>query len=104
MTPERVTPAQRRAVRARAGGRCEYCHTPDGFVPGSFAIEHILPQAGQGVAQDYDSRRNAGQEIPCVTPGVAHEEWSGSHERSHRTCFLTLREEILCFCLILRYA
>jgi 5-methylcytosine-specific restriction endonuclease McrA len=48
MTPERVTPAQRRAVHARAGGRCEYCHTPDGFVPGSFAVEHILPRAKGG--------------------------------------------------------
>ncbi len=48
MTPERVMPAQRRAVRARAGGRCEYCHTLDGFVPDSFAVEHILPRAKGG--------------------------------------------------------
>src|SRR6266487_769472 len=43
MKPERVTPTQRQAVLARARGRCEYCHTPDGFVPGSFAVEHIVP-------------------------------------------------------------
>jgi 5-methylcytosine-specific restriction endonuclease McrA len=48
MKPERVTPAQRQAVWARARGRCEYCHTPDGFVPGSFAVEHIVPQSKGG--------------------------------------------------------
>jgi len=48
MKPERVTPAQRQAVFARAHGRCEYCHTPDGFVPGSFAVEHIVPRSKGG--------------------------------------------------------
>jgi HNH endonuclease len=48
MKPKRVTPAQRQAVFARARGRCEYCHTPDGFVPGSFAVEHIVPRSKGG--------------------------------------------------------
>ena len=48
MSPERVTPAQRQVVFARARGRCEYCHTPDGFVPGSFAVEHIVPRSKGG--------------------------------------------------------
>ena len=48
MKPERVTPAQRQAVFARARGRCEYCHTPDSFVPGSFAVEHIVPRSKGG--------------------------------------------------------
>lgn len=48
MALERVTPTQRRAVRERAKGRCEYCHTPDSFVPGSFAVEHILPRSKTG--------------------------------------------------------
>jgi HNH endonuclease len=48
MKPERVTPAQRQAVLARVRGRCEYCHTPDGFVPGSFAVEHIVPRSKGG--------------------------------------------------------
>jgi len=48
MKPERVTPVQRQAVLARARGRCEYCHTPDGFVPGSFAVEHIVPRSKGG--------------------------------------------------------
>ncbi|MGH9753726.1 MAG: HNH endonuclease, partial [Blastocatellia bacterium] len=26
----------------------EYCHTPEGFVPGSFAIEHIIPRSKGG--------------------------------------------------------
>ena len=38
-------------MHARARGRCEYCHTPDGFVPGSFAVEHILPRAKGGGAR-----------------------------------------------------
>ena len=48
MISEHVTPAQRRAVHTRAEGRCEYCRTPDSFVPGSFAVEHILPRAKGG--------------------------------------------------------
>jgi hypothetical protein len=48
MKPERVTPAQRQAVLARARGRCEYCHTPDGFVPGAFAVEHIVLRSKGG--------------------------------------------------------
>jgi 5-methylcytosine-specific restriction endonuclease McrA len=48
MTSKRVTPAQRRAVLARAQGRCEYCHTPESFVPGSFAIEHVVPRSKGG--------------------------------------------------------
>jgi hypothetical protein len=48
MSPKRVTPTQRQVVFARAQGRCEYCHTPDGFVPGSFAVEHIVPRSKGG--------------------------------------------------------
>jgi HNH endonuclease len=48
MKPKRVTPAQRQAVFARTRGRCEYCYTPDGFVPGSFAVEHIVPRSKGG--------------------------------------------------------
>ena len=48
MSPKRVTPAQRQVVFARVRGRCEYCHTPDGFVPGSFAVEHIVPRSKGG--------------------------------------------------------
>ncbi|MGH9842788.1 MAG: HNH endonuclease [Blastocatellia bacterium] len=33
---------------ARAKGRCEYCHTPDDVVPGSFEIEHIIPRSKGG--------------------------------------------------------
>jgi HNH endonuclease len=38
-----MTPAGRRAVRERAGGRCEYCRLPD-FAIGSedFHVEHIV--------------------------------------------------------------
>ena len=37
-----------RLIWRRAQGRCEYCHTPDGFVPGSFAVEHIVPRSKGG--------------------------------------------------------
>ena len=48
MPAKRVTAAQRRFVRARAQGCCEYCRTPADCVPGSFAIEHIKPKAKGG--------------------------------------------------------
>ncbi len=34
-----MTPAQREAVRQRAGGRCEYCRLPDSA---DFHVEHII--------------------------------------------------------------
>jgi len=37
-----MTPAQREAVRHRAGGRCEYCRLPDSTMdPADFHVEHI---------------------------------------------------------------
>jgi 5-methylcytosine-specific restriction endonuclease McrA len=48
MPTDRVTAELRRLVFARAKGRCEYCHTPEGFVPGSFEVEHIIPRSKGG--------------------------------------------------------
>ena len=48
MPTDRVTTELRRLVFARAKGRCEYCHTPEGFVPGSFEVEHIIPRSKGG--------------------------------------------------------
>ena len=62
---KRVTPAQRQVVFARVRGRCEYCHTPDGFVPGSFAVEHIVPRSKGG-------KTTLGEPRPLL-PGV---QWS----------------------------
>ncbi|MCC7420248.1 MAG: HNH endonuclease [Planctomycetaceae bacterium] len=36
------------AVRARAGGRCEYCRIPDEFVPLPFQIDHVIAQQHGG--------------------------------------------------------
>jgi len=35
-------------VARRAGGRCEYCLSPDLFSPAPFAAEHVLPRAKGG--------------------------------------------------------
>ena len=43
MARERATATQRRAVFVRAAWRCEYCRTPEAFVPDSFAVEHLIP-------------------------------------------------------------
>lgn len=48
MARERATAAQRRKVFARAKWRCEYCRTPDAFVPDPFVVEHILPISAGG--------------------------------------------------------
>jgi hypothetical protein len=48
MPKERPTAAQRRTVFARAGWRCEYCLTPDAFVPDPFVVEHIIPFSAGG--------------------------------------------------------
>jgi len=38
----------RRVVAARAGGRCEYCRTPESFATQSYSIDHIHPRQGGG--------------------------------------------------------
>ena len=48
MPEARVTAAQRRAVFKRAKCRCEYCLTPEAFVPDPFALEHIWPRSKGG--------------------------------------------------------
>jgi 5-methylcytosine-specific restriction endonuclease McrA len=48
MAKERATAAQRRKILVRARGRCEYCRTPEPFVPDPFAVEHIVPSSKDG--------------------------------------------------------
>jgi hypothetical protein len=36
------------AVRARAGGACEYCHIPEGYYSGLFVTEHVIAQQHGG--------------------------------------------------------
>jgi 5-methylcytosine-specific restriction endonuclease McrA len=35
-------------VRARAGGRCEYCHAPQVLIGQAFHLDHIIPRAAGG--------------------------------------------------------
>jgi HNH endonuclease len=47
--PERATTErERRLVRERAGGRCEYCLSPAAYSPDPFATEHIIPRSRGG--------------------------------------------------------
>ena len=48
MPEPKLTARQRQAVFRRAGGRCEYCRSPDDYSPGPFSVEHILPRAEGG--------------------------------------------------------
>ena len=48
MPKDTVTAALRRAVFDRAHYRCEYCRTPDAFVPDPFAVEHVKPRSRKG--------------------------------------------------------
>ena len=44
-----MTPAQREAVRLRAGGRCEYCRLPDSAMDSAdFHVEHIVARKHGG--------------------------------------------------------
>ena len=48
MPERRVSASQKRAVRARARGCCEYCDSQEAFSPQPFAVEHILPRSKKG--------------------------------------------------------
>ncbi len=43
-----VTPALATQVRARAVGRCEYCHAPQILIGQAFHIDHIVPRSVGG--------------------------------------------------------
>src|SRR5436309_835927 len=45
---KRPTARQRRAVVARAHGRCEYCLSPERVSVSPFSVEHIRPRARGG--------------------------------------------------------
>lgn len=48
MIPARVAAL----VRARAAGRCEYCHAPQLLVGQAFHIDHVIPLAAGGQTTD----------------------------------------------------
>ena len=50
MASEHIPLPLRRAVRLRAGGLCEYCHSQARFAMQPFSIEHIVPRSQQGTA------------------------------------------------------
>ena len=43
-----LTDETRARVRAQAGDRCGYCHSPQRYVLGPLEIDHIIPQARGG--------------------------------------------------------
>jgi hypothetical protein len=48
MPDARVTAEQRRTVRERAKGCCEYCRSQSRFATEPFAVEHIIPRFAGG--------------------------------------------------------
>lgn len=40
-----VPAAVQQAVRARAQGRCEYCHSPEWVCAARFTLDHLLPRS-----------------------------------------------------------
>jgi len=46
-----VSAALRRAVADRAGGRCEYCRTPESVVFAPHEIDHIIAQKHGGLTE-----------------------------------------------------
>jgi hypothetical protein len=49
-----VPSAVQHAVRERAGGRCEYCHSPEWVCAARFTLDHLLPRSLGGT----DAPRN----------------------------------------------
>ncbi len=48
MGDPRITAQQRREVRERARGWCEYCRSQLRFAMASFAVDHIVPRSSGG--------------------------------------------------------
>jgi hypothetical protein len=48
MTPAYIPIELRRQVRADAGGRCGYCHTPEALIGMPLEYEHLYPEARGG--------------------------------------------------------
>ncbi len=48
MAPAYISVELRRQVRADAGSRCGYCHTPEAFTGMTLDIEHLVPEARGG--------------------------------------------------------
>ena len=49
MTPAYIAVELRRLVRADAGRRCGYCHTPEALIGMPLEFEHIYPEALGGL-------------------------------------------------------
>ena len=48
MAPAYIPVELRRQVRADAGPRCGYCHSPEAFIGMPLDIEHLIPEALDG--------------------------------------------------------
>lgn len=51
MGEPRITVQQRREVRERARGCCEYCRSQIRFAMSSFVVDHIVPRSAGGATQ-----------------------------------------------------
>ena len=49
MSPAYISATLRRQVRADAGNRCGYCHSPEWLTGMPLEIEHLLPEAAGGL-------------------------------------------------------
>lgn len=71
----RVSQATRRAVRERAGGLCEYCHSSENWQYVSFTIDHVLPPLLGGTDEAdnlayacFHCNRQKGSKITALDP------------------------------------
>jgi hypothetical protein len=49
-----VPSAVQHAVRERASGRCEYCHSPEWVCAARFTLDHLLPRSRGGTDEPYN--------------------------------------------------
>jgi hypothetical protein len=49
-----ISVSLRQRVRLRAGGRCEYCHSPEKVSAARFEIDHTLPRS-LGASDNFDN-------------------------------------------------
>src|SRR5208337_759327 len=56
-----------RTVRARAGGRCQYCRMHESLQGATFHIEHIIPQ-GRAGSLAWKTLHSHAQDAICIKP------------------------------------
>lgn len=90
MTPAYIPVELRRLVRADAGARCGYCHTPEAYIGMPLEYDHLYPEALGGPTErenlwlactrcnDFKGDRisgrdpETGEELPLFNPRTQH--------------------------------